>query len=294
MKQRRLGNTDIQVSEIGFGCWQLGNQTDWNGGDETTSIKLVNHALDNGCNLFDSAPPYGNGLSEILLGKALKGRREQAVICTKFGYSPDWHCDFSAEALIKSVEASLKRLQTDHIDVLLLHSPPAEDLTRADTYQALDTLKQQGKIRAYGASIDNAAEMQKLMQHTNSEVFEVFFNILFQDAASAFDQAEQQGIGLLAKVPLDSGWLSGNYDENSQFTGARSRWSSAQIKKRATLVKQVQKILADIPVSEAAFAFILRHPAISSVLPGVCNIKQFEHNQLAAKCQLSEQSFHQL
>jgi len=291
MNYRALGNTGIQVSEIGFGCWQLGNQNDWNGGDEQSSIALVHHALANGCNLFDTAPPYNMGQSETLLGQALKGQRQKAVICSKFGYSPDWQCDFSAKGLILSIEDSLKRLQTDYIDVLLMHSPPADQLLREETYLALDKLKAQGKIRAYGASVDSAQEMQLLMENTQSQVFELFFNILFQDVSSAFDQAQQQGIGLLAKVPLDSGWLSGKYDQHSQFTGVRSRWSKGQIKQRATLVNKVQTILGDIPVSEAAFAFILKHPAISSILPGCCNIKQFTQNQHASNTQLSEQAF---
>ncbi len=95
MAYRALGNTDIQVSEIGFGCWQLGNQTDWNGGDEQSAIALVHHALANGCNLFDTAPPYNKGKSEALLGHALKGLRQEAVICSKFGYDKDWLCSFS-------------------------------------------------------------------------------------------------------------------------------------------------------------------------------------------------------
>lgn len=294
MTYRALGNTGIQVSEVGFGCWQLGNQTDWNGSDDQSAIALVQHALENGCNLFDTAPPYNMGKSESILGQALKGRRQQAVISSKFGYAADWQCNFSPEGLISSVEESLKRLQTDYLDILLMHSPPPKQLLREDTYLALDKLKEQGKIRAYGASVDSAQEMKLLMQHTQGQVFELFFNILFQDVASAFEQAHQHGIGLLAKVPLDSGWLSGKYNQHSQFTGVRERWSAKQIQQRAALVNKVQGILGDTPVSEAAFAFILNHPAISSVLPGICNIEQFTQNKQAGNTQISTQTMDKL
>ncbi len=175
-----------------------------------------------------------------------------------------------------------------------MHNPPPEQLLREDTYLALDKLKDQGKIRAYGASVDSAQEMRLLMKNTQCQVFEPFFNILFQDVATAFDQAKQQGIGLLAKVPLDSGWLSGKYDQHSQFNGARSRWKREQIKQRATLVNKVQAIVGEVPVRDAAFAFILKHPAISSVLPGICNTEQFTQNQQAANTQISAQIFAQL
>ena len=119
MNYRNLGNTGIKVPEIGFGAWQLGNTKDWAGQDEKESVKLVQEALEKGCNFFDTAPGYGGGKSEEILGIALKGKREQAVISSKFGHHPDG-TDFSKDKIRMSLERSLKKLGTDYLDVLLL------------------------------------------------------------------------------------------------------------------------------------------------------------------------------
>jgi aryl-alcohol dehydrogenase-like predicted oxidoreductase len=295
MNLRQIGNTDIHVSEVGFGAWQLGDVAGWNGPSEKESIQLVHRALDEGCNLFDSAPPYGAGESERILGKALKGRRQETVICTKFGYFPDWEVDFSSKGLMRSIEESLMRLQTDTIDILLMHSPQNQsDFQNLETYATLERLKQEGKIRAYGASIDSAEEISWLVQNTQSEVVEVLFHIFNQSPRLVFPEAKEAGVGFLAKVPLDSGWLSGKYDANSTFTGARSRWTPEQIQERAALVDKLRAIIDDQRMSLVALQFILGYDVMASVIPGVKNEAQLLGNLEASSAPLDQDVFDQL
>jgi aryl-alcohol dehydrogenase-like predicted oxidoreductase len=295
MNLRQIGKTGINVSEVGFGAWQLGDAEGWDGPSEKESIQLVHRALDEGCNLFDSAPPYGAGASEQILGKALKGRRQESVICTKFGYFPDWEVDFSSKGLMRSIEESLMRLKTDTIDILLMHSPQNQsDFQNLETYATLERLKEEGKIRAYGASIDSAEEISWLVQNTQSEVVEVLFHIFNQGPRVVFPDAKEAGVGFLAKVPLDSGWLSGKYDANSTFTGARSRWTPEQIRERADLVDKLRAIIGDQRMTLVALQFILGHDAMASVIPGVKNEQQLLENLEASSQPLDQDVFDQL
>src|ERR1035437_8716019 len=152
-----VGKTGQMVSEIGLGAWQLAN-SGWGAGDETEAVGIVKAALECGCNFFDTAPGYTNGNSGKLLGKALAGHRDEAVICTKFGHDDQGKTDFSAAALRPSVEASLKRLGTDRLDVLVMHNPKKEILAEeqgAETRGEFEKLRKEGKILAYGASVDS-------------------------------------------------------------------------------------------------------------------------------------------
>ncbi|RMG64412.1 MAG: aldo/keto reductase [Bacteroidetes bacterium] len=282
MRYTPLTSSTPPVSALGLGTWQLGIDSGWKGLSEAEALALVQHALDAGVNFFDTAPNYGLGSSESRLGQALRGRdRGQVVINTKFGHGADGRTDYRAEAIRPALEGSLRRLQTDYVDSLILHNPPAEylDGQKSAHFDILAQLKAEGKIRAYGASVDTYAEMKVLMDHTGSEVIETFFNILHQDTARAFAQAQAQGVGLIVKIPLDSGWLSGKYDAHSRFTGIRARWSEADIQIRAGLVDRLRQILDDTwPISQAALAFCLAYEAVATVIPGNTHLSQLQHN----------------
>jgi aryl-alcohol dehydrogenase-like predicted oxidoreductase len=286
MKRRPFGNTDIAVSPVGFGAWQLNNPM-WDGPDERTSIRLVHAALAAGCNFFDTAPGYGEGASERLLGRALAGRRQEAVICTKFGHADPDREDFSVSGLRSSLEASLRRLGTDYVDVFLLHSPPPELLdgtVAGDVYAELESHREAGKVRAYGASVDFGADLQRLAETTASLAAEVLFNAFMQDTRKAFAAAAANGLGLIAKVPLDSGWLGGKYDRTSRFDGIRERWTPGVVARRAGLVDRFRALLpSGMPMAQAALAFVLAHPEISTVIPGVKSLAQLEANLAAAE-----------
>ncbi|HEY4299960.1 MAG TPA: aldo/keto reductase [Candidatus Didemnitutus sp.] len=291
MQQRPLGNTGLTVSAIGFGAWQLANPL-WGGPDEGESIRLVHAALDAGCTFFDTAPNYGGGGSERLLGKALRGRRRHAVVCTKFGHTDSGTSDFSAVRLRSALEDSLRRLQSDHVDVLLLHNPPTELLdatSRAsDLHSTLADLQREGKIRVSGASVDHGRDLHALAAGSAARVAEVLFNAFHQEPRLAFDEVATRGLGLIAKVPLDSGWLGGRYGATSQFEGIRGRWTPAVIARRAALVRQLRALLpSGLPLASAALGFVLAHSAIATVIPGVKSLHQLEANLAGARTPLS-------
>jgi aryl-alcohol dehydrogenase-like predicted oxidoreductase len=285
MQHRLFGNTGLRVSSIGFGAWQLNNPLE-GGPDETESIRLVHAALDAGCNFFDTAPGYGDGASEQLLGQALRGRRREAVICTKFGHTGLHTKDFSVARLRPSLEGSLRRLQTDHVEVLLLHDPPADRLDgakAADLYGELAMLQREGKLLAFGASVDWSHELRALASTTAGRAAEVLFNAFHQEPRLAFTEAAGHGLGLIVKVPLDSGWLSGKYDEQSRFDGIRERWTPGVIARRAVLVRRLRALLpAGMPMAHAALGFILAHPEVATVIPGAKSRAQFDANLAAA------------
>lgn len=291
MKYNRYTDHSPFVSEIGFGSWQLGINSGWKGMSEEEAIEMVQTSIDNGVNFFDTAPNYGLGTSELRLGKALKNYdRTKLVINTKFGHTDSGELNFSSEYIRDSIDGSLRRLQTDYIDSVIIHNPPLKylDGRKNAHYDILEQLKRAGKIRAYGASLDTFDEMMLFMDTTNGEVIEAFFNILHQDTARAFDIAQKKGVSIIAKVPLDSGWLSGKYNSESTFTDIRSRWSKKDIETRAALVDRVRDIIPiDYSLIHAANSFCLAYDVISTVIPGNTSIAQLENNLESIKNPLS-------
>ena len=281
------------VSEIGLGAWQLGFNSGWKSLNEAEAIGLVKQSLELGVNFFDTAPNYGLGTGESRLGKALKGvDRSKIVISTKFGHTDTGELNYDASSIRSSLEGSLRRLQTDYVDSLLLHNPPSKclDGNQADHYEVLEKLRDEGKIRAYGASLDTPQEMKRLMETTDAQVIEAFFNILHQETAEAFGMAKEQNVGIIAKIPLDSGWLGGKYDVDSIFTDIRKRWSKTDIKTRAQLVDQVRQILGEARnLAQSAIAFCLAFDAISTVIPGNTSIAQLKSNVASAETPLPKQ-----
>lgn len=283
--KRKLGSTGLEVSEVALGCWQIGNNTQWGNMGDQEAFDIVHKALDHGCNLFDTAPNYALSRSETLLGKALKGKRDDVVIISKFGHLPDESVSYTADTFWQSLHDSLKRLQTDYLDAILVHSPPFEVLNgRHEVWEAMEKAQDQGKIRFYGASVDYTHEIEEVLSTTGSTVLEILFNMLHQESRYAFDLIKQRDIGVLTKVPLDSGWLGGRYDQSSRFNDIRARWSEAEIQQRAKAVADLRSLLPDDgkALSEQAIAYILSYCAVSSVIPGARSIEQLEANFAAA------------
>lgn len=282
MQYNKCIKSSPKISQIGIGAWQLGVNSGWKGLKEKEAIELVEKALEAGINFFDTAPNYGLGSSESRLGKVLKGvKRHELVINTKFGHTVEGTTNYSARYIRESLEGSLKRLQTDYVDSLIIHNPPFEYLNghQTDHYEILEKLKDEGKIRAYGASVDSAREMKLLMETTQSEVIEAFFNILHQDTAQAFDLALKKEVGIIVKIPYDSGWLTGKYNNKSRFKDIRSRWSEEDINLRADLINKIQNILGSKhDLAQAALAFCLSYQAVSTVIPGNTNLLQLSNN----------------
>lgn len=298
MKYRKYIKQSPLVSEIGLGAWQLGENSGWDSVSEKEAINIVHTSLDLGVNFFDTAPNYGHGTSEIRLGKALKGiDRSKIVINTKFGHTDSGSLNFNSNYIRESLEGSLKRLQLDYVDSLIIHNPPFEilDGNNNDHYEILERLIEEGKIKAYGASIDTYKEMKLLMDTTNCEVIEAFFNILHQDAARAFDMAKEKGVGIIVKVPLDSGWLSGKYNSESTFSDIRNRWSKKDIITRAHLVNRVKELVtAENDLAQKAITFCLSYEAVSTVIPGNKNVEQLNNNIKSLNKPLSKENVQKL
>ncbi len=289
MNRRQLGSTGLEVSEIGYGAWQLCNSDSWGGMDDQTALRLIDEAIDGGINLFDTAPNYADTKSERILGKALKSKRDKVVLVSKFGHTPEGPKEFSVDWFWKSLEASLSRLRTDYLDVLLLHNPPSEIYAGTDpVWAAMEEARVQGKVRHYGASLDFAAEVRDCLSNTNSEVLEVLFNVFHQDVRNSFGTVRQHGAGIIAKVPLDSGWLTGRFDANSRFEGIRARWSEEEIARRAKLVSEIEWLVADkSELAHKAIGYLLSYDEVSCVIPGIRTQQQLDSNLAAADCRLS-------
>ena len=282
MKFNRYIKDTPPVSEIGLGTWQLGKDSGWQGMSTKDALGIVESALECGINFFDTAPNYGYGTSEERLGKALKGvDRSKIVINTKFGHTVSGITNFSSDYIRESLEGSLKRLGVDYVDSLIIHNPPLAylDGNKNDHYQVLERLMEEGKIKAYGASLDTYQEMKLFMDTTNAKVIEAFFNMLHQDASRAFDLAIKKEVGIIVKIPLDSGWLSGKYNAESTFDDIRSRWSRQDIQTRANLVNRVKEIVhAKDDLAQKAISFCLAYDAVSTVIPGNASIAQLTSN----------------
>lgn len=293
MKYNNYNANCPKVSEIGFGAWQLGKSNDWKTMTDKEAMELVHKALDLGVNFFDTAPNYGLGSSESRLGLAISGKdRTKIVINTKFGLTDNGKINFEAENIRPSLEGSLRRLKTDYVDSIIIHNPPFSylDGNKNDHYEILERLKEEGKIKAYGASLDTTEEIKLFLSTTKAEVIEAFFNILHQDVRKAFNLTQEQGVSIIAKIPLDSGWLSGQYDENSTFNDIRKRWSKKDIKIRAELVNQIKEIIPkDKNIAQIAISFCLAYDAVSTVIPGNKNINQLIQNVESTNISISNE-----
>lgn len=298
MKYKKYLSNGIKVSGVGFGAWQLGIDSGWKTISEKDSEAMICTALDNGINFFDTAPNYGNGTSESRLGNVFKNiDRSKIVVNTKFGRLDNGTVDFDSKHIISSIEKSLSRLNIDYLDSVIIHSPPIEllDGNKNDHYEILEKLQDQGKIIAYGASIDFYDEIKILLDTTNAKVLQPLFNILHQDAKKAFALTKQNNVAVIAKIPLDSGWLTGKYDSNSHFTGVRSRWTQEEKLQRSKLVDRVKEIVGEKhSLVTSALSFCTSFEEVSTVIPGAISKQQLIHNIEAMKSPIAESTRNEL
>jgi aryl-alcohol dehydrogenase-like predicted oxidoreductase len=276
---RPLGATGIGVSAVGLGAWQLGRSAAWpDGPDQAEAVRIVHAAIDAGVTFLDTAPGYADGQSELNIGRALAGRRrDEVVLCTKFGHTPEGGTDWSSAAVEAAVERSARRLGTDRLDVVLLHNPPPEvlDGSRSDHYEVLQHLVDRGLVRAYGASVDRAADVDTVLATSRSTALEVRLSALYQEPWEAVERAGAAGVGTIVKVPLESGWLSGRYHAGTAFTGVRSRWTREDVALRAALVEELRALLPPgTSLLQGALRLLLAHDGVSTVIPGTRSVEQ--------------------
>jgi aryl-alcohol dehydrogenase-like predicted oxidoreductase len=294
MKYRSLGNTDIQVSEVGFGVWTV--STGWWGEviDER-SIALLRQAHERGINYFDTADTYGSGKGETLLADAFGYMRDEVVISTKIGYDfynnterrgqqarpQDWSKDFIRFAL----EQSLKRLDTDYIDFLQLHNTKMDAVENDELFGLMDRFVEEGKIRAYGAALGPKIgwleEGVKAMRERDLAAVQMIYNVLEQDPGrELIEVASETDTSLVVRVPHSSGMLEGNYDENTTFGENDHRrhrpkeWLTEGLKK----VEQLDFLTesGERTLGQAALKFVLASPEVASTLPNIYGEEQIE------------------
>jgi aryl-alcohol dehydrogenase-like predicted oxidoreductase len=277
------------VNVLGFGGWQVGNQHLHQGGTIEEGITLVQEAYNQGINFFDTAPNYGLGNSETIIGEALQNVREHVYINSKVGHHPDGNRDFSSNRIKESILGSLTRLQTDYLDSVILHNPDRYILEgKGDQYQELEKIKQEGLIKAYGVSIDALEEFEIALNNPKIEVIELLFNIISQEPKKLFDKALEKGITLIIKIPFDSGWLTGKYTDKTTFTDIRSRWSDETKKIRYDIVEEIKSICREKDMVKNALAFIKSYEAVTVIIPGIKNLPQLYSNLDAIDYNLPE------
>jgi aryl-alcohol dehydrogenase-like predicted oxidoreductase len=294
LKYRRLGKSDIKVSEIGFGAWTIG--LDWWGKkiEDDEAIRMLKRAFDKGINFFDTGDMYGKGKSEKLIGIAFKGMRNDVVYSSKWGYDmynaeqighnelPQKH---NVDYLQYALDKSLERLQTDYMDVYSLHNPKMQAVTNGGLFAALDGLVTNGKIRSHGVALGPAIgwrdEGLHAIKEHNITCLQTVYNILEQDPGNDLLKAgAEKNVGIMARVPDASGILTGKVNENTTFnkndhrSARKKEWISEALKKVENM-----KTIADKKgwnITELAIKFILSHKPISVVLPTMISIEEID------------------
>ncbi len=290
MEYRNYKDNELKASILGFGGWQLGSVDLWGGTNFEDGVLLVREAVKKGVNFFDTAPGYANGLSEKIIGEAVKDCRNKVIINTKFGHTKDGS-DFRVESIEKRILESCQSLQTNYLDSLILHNPEKYILEgKTDHFKELQRMKDKGLIKAYGVSVDTLEELELIIENIQLDVIEVMFNIIHQDVSKAFDELKRRNISLIIKVPFDSGWLTGKYNENSTFTGIRSRWDDETKEIRSEIVQRIKKITNSDQLVKYALSFIKSYPAVTTIIPGIKNIEQLNSNITGIEYNLSDKT----
>jgi aryl-alcohol dehydrogenase-like predicted oxidoreductase len=303
MQFRILGRTGIRVSEIGFGAWAIGGTAEasglplgWGKSSDDESLAAIRRARDLGINFFDTADSYGFGRSESLLGIVLSRHRQDVVIATKVGVvrssSGQLQKDFSREHIFHAVNGSLKRLRSDYIDLYQLHNPSIEDLRHGGIQEAMEILQDAGKVRFWGVSISTVEEGLEIVRSGWGHVLQVLYNVLNQAPADELlPLAKQRGFGVIARVPLASGLLTGKYREGTVFPSDDIRQSFLTQRRISEVTPKVDEVKAIIGgaarnIGEGALRFVLANDAVSTVIPGARTARQVEANAAASEAQL--------
>lgn len=286
MQYRKFGNTDLRVSEVGFGAWAIGGGAmigetaiGWGDVDDNESVAAIKKSLDLGINFFDTADIYGLGHSETILGNTVS-KEKDVLIATKVGnVSRDekFTIDYDPDYILKACEASLRRLKRDHIDYYQLHSARMEHLQQGLCIAAMQQLQKEGKVRYWGLSLNTfepAPEAEFLMEKGLGSGFQLVLNILNQKALPLIKASAAKGYGIIARMPLQFGLLTGKFDQGIAFSANDHR------KNRVTpvIVDACGKALEPVwamcnkygcTKTQLALSYILSYPEVSVVIPGI-------------------------
>lgn len=299
MEYRTLGRTGWKISTIGFGAWGIGG-ADWGPTDDTTSLAALHRAIDLGVNFIDTADVYGAGHSEQLVAQVRKERREEIIIATKAGrrLTPHIAAGYTRENLTRFVEDSLRNLQAEAIDLLQLHCPPSEVYDQAEVFGILDDLVQQGKLRFYGVSVERVDEALKAITYPNVQSVQIIFNLFrLKPAEQFFAAARARQVGILARVPLASGMLTGKLRPDSTFAPTDHRsfnrhgeafdqgetFSGVEYETGLQAVEALRSLVpAGATMAQFALRWILMFPDVTTTIPGAKTPQQAEENVRAA------------
>ncbi len=294
MEYRELGRTGWKVSEISFGSWAIGGT--WGDVDDKESLAALHRALEMGVNFFDTADVYGDGRSERLLAQLRKQRHEEFYIATKAGrrLNPHVAVGYNRKNLSTFVERSLKNLKTEALDLLQLHCPPTEVYYMPEVFDVLDDMVKEGKIKYYGVSVEKVEEALKAIEFPQVQSVQIIFNIFRQRPAELFfPEAQRRKVGILARVPLASGLLTGKLTKNSQFAADDHRTFNRHgesFDRGETFsgldyesgLQAVDRLRALVPsgqtMAQMALRWILMFPAVTCAIPGAKRTQQAEEN----------------
>lgn len=298
MNSRTLGKEGFEVTEVGLGCWQIG--ADWGQEvDEKKAEEILEKAVDNGIRFFDTADVYGDGRSEKLIGKFLRKTDVDIKVATKFGRNADVFPDnYTEERLRASVKNSLKRLGVAQLDLLQLHCIPKEELEKGAVFNWLRKLKEEGKIAHFGASVESVEEGLICLEQEGLQSLQVIYNIFRQKLTKELlPQAYEKGVGIIVRLPLASGLLTGKFDKDTTFAKDDHRnfnrdgevfnvgetFAGLPFKKGVALTEELKEICPDgMSMAALALRWILDHKEVSTIIPGASSAKHIEANAKAS------------
>ncbi len=297
MEQRPLGRTGADVSVIGLGTWQLGG--DWGNVDEETAQEVLDAALDAGVTLLDTADVYGGGRSEERIRRALAARPDRPFVATKAGRQANPHTaeQYSPENLRGWIDQSRRNLGVETLDLVQLHCPPTEVYSDHRVYDALDAMVADGAIAAYGVSVETVAEGLTALQHPGVQTIQVILNVFRRKPLEELLPAAQEaGVGILARVPLASGLLTGKYDETTTFAPDDHRnfnrhgeafdvgetFAGVPFEVGVAAAREVAEIAGDAPTAAFALRWVIDQPGVTTVIPGARTVEQVRGNVAAA------------
>ncbi len=301
MNYRILGKTGFKISEISLGTWQVGGK--WGEKfNHKNADEILNTAIDNGINFIDTADVYGErgGESEQAVGRLIKSRSERIYVATKCGrrLNPHTSDQYTPEVLKGFIEDSLKNMGIDTIDLIQLHCPPTEVYYRPEIFEVFNKLITEGKILKLGVSVEKVEEALKAIEYTNVDTVQIIFNVFRQRPKELFfEQARKKNIGIIVRVPLASGLLSGKFDKNTTFSSGDHRnfnRNGEAFDKGETLsgvhyntgieaVEELKNSFTDIPLTMVALKWILMFDEISCIIPGASKVEQVIANIDAGK-----------
>lgn len=299
MKHRAFGGAS--VSEVGLGCWQIGGDA-WGDVPDADALDVLRASADSGVTFYDTADVYGAGRSEELIGRFLKERpRERFFVASKFGRfpRPGGADNFAPKTIREHIENSLSRLGIERLDLTQLHCVPMEQLRRAEVWDTLRALKNEGKIARFGASVESVAEADECLRHTDCASLQIIFNVFRQtpETSGLLDRCAKQGVAVIVRLPLASGLLAGRYtprttfgpndhrtvNRNGEKFNVGETFAGLGFEKGLELVEQLRPLVpAGYTLPQLALRWCLDHPAVTTIIPGARNRAQAIANAAAS------------